>query len=877
MKALSTFIVLSAFVTTASAQVDTSGLVSEAPGSASPCYIVSYNGYYLTSKGSEVITSAIAPDYPEWVIEPTDGGYTISNGSRRLTWAEGGAGIVLSSTPQKWDVTTNNTEAADHYTISADIAVDFYGTIMEDYDGITITNDGTIYPWPATWEMSIAEDGMTRDFLFFTQLPEQIDNRSERGGEGEEEDDVIEVPENTIEGDFLANWELGLQDAKVLAYVPMNPEKMRLYDWMPQRSGVRKRESTIFTEDVVAQFRGNTIKNVYFVMPPNAKKFEVFVRDANNSDIYGGFLYHKEFDYSDAVNYMLAQPTGKYNDSYGTSLNTDLLAGTDYDYYVRDVITAFPVDVKIGDEISNLEIGYFITYPGEYKDNYKNGKDYKGGLYDGIWYCENALLPTTRSEYALIQGSDDADFNRPMDDYTDYQSILKEEYRWCEYAGLFCFAETEGEGGFPHNDLRFNEVKTIRCNTGEVKVPFQATFTNYGVDPIITANIDVKIGDNVRTLKYKDGIGFLEQGIIDEDVVAPSDPVRTDMSLTVSKINGKEVNLTTSINGSIIAVNKAEQVQRMPVIEENTGTWCGWCPRGIVGMEKMRQEYGEDIALIAIHTGVDQKTNGMMDEVLGTFGATGAPSCVINRLRTGDPYSGTNGRRYGILEDVEAMRSLITEATVSIDAAVISADGDHVGLRTSTTFAVDSETCPYLLTYVLTEDGLKYATQANYYKTQTDAETTAYYKTNMPELYELTQKPNPWAPTYNDVMEYCSDAMGTKGTLSAPIVRGEAQQTEYVIEVPKYTNGKSLVTNLRNCRAIVLLLDRESLEVVNAAQVRLADAPVATDGDDIFAGIGTVLSDAPAAATQRYDLSGRALVGKDVSGVMIQNGRKVIR
>lgn len=877
-KALLSIFALSATLT-ATAQVDTSGLTSEVPGNKDAVYIVSYNGYFLTSKGSEIITTPIAPNEPEWVITATDNGYTIKNGSRYLTWAEGGAGVVLGDT-QTWTVTTDNTEADGHYTIAADIAVDFYGTIMEDYDALTVMNDSRLIPWPASWSMSIEEDDMTRDFLFFATLPAQIDNRDLNPGGGDDKDDeIVDVPENTIEGDFLANWELGLQDAKVLTYVPMKSDKVNIYDWMPQRRGNTKRESTIFTEDVVRQFQGNRIKNIYFIMPPNARKFTVFVRNAEDKDIYGGFLFRQEFDYTDAVNFMLADKTkGTYQDAYGTSLNTALLEGTDLEYYTRDVLRAFPCDIEITDDLRNIEIGYFITYPGDYKENYKNGKDAKGGLYDGIWYCTNAMLPTTRSQYALIQGSDDPDLNRPMDDYTDYQSILKDEYKWCKYAGLFCFAETEGEGGFPHTDLRFDEVKVTRCYTSDKKVPFNATFTNYGVDPIITANIDVTVAGVTRTLRYSDGIGFLEQATIDEDIVPPTTPMRTDMKINISKINGREVNIPSAIDGSIIAVDEDEDLSRMAVIEENTGTWCGWCPRGLVGMEKLREKYGENVALIGIHTGQDARTNGMMDEVLATFGATGAPTCLVNRLYLTDPYYGTSQTKFGIDRDAQKATDLITEATVDIKGVAISPDCSRLGVVSSATFSLDCVDSPYRLTYVITEDGQSYQ-QMSYYITQTSAAEKENYRQTDPDIYALTQKTQPWKPVINDIMEYCAEPMGIPGSLSGAIVKGEPIEHKYIIDLPKTTKGADYISNLDNCRLIALLIDTESLEIVNAAQVKLNNLPTA-DVDDFITGLDTVLaadSTSAAPSTTYYDLQGRRTFTNVPSGITICNGKKVLK
>ena len=41
--------------------------------------------------------------------------------------------------------------------------------------------------------------------------------------------------------------------------------------------------------------------------------------------------------------------------------------------------------------------------------------------------------------------------------------------------------------------------------------------------------------------------------------------------------------------------------QHRPLIEEYTGTWCGWCPRGFTGMEMLRETFGEDFIGVAIH------------------------------------------------------------------------------------------------------------------------------------------------------------------------------------------------------------------------------------------------------------------------------------
>ena len=43
---------------------------------------------------------------------------------------------------------------------------------------------------------------------------------------------------------------------------------------------------------------------------------------------------------------------------------------------------------------------------------------------------------------------------------------------------------------------------------------------------------------------------------------------------------------------------------RVTVVEEGTGTWCGWCVRGIVALEYMRENYPDKFIGIGVHYGL---------------------------------------------------------------------------------------------------------------------------------------------------------------------------------------------------------------------------------------------------------------------------------
>ena len=75
------------------------------------------------------------------------------------------------------------------------------------------------------------------------------------------------------------------------------------------------------------------------------------------------------------------------------------------------------------------------------------------------------------------------------------------------------------------------------------------------------------------------------------------------------------------------------------VAEELTGTWCGWCIRGIVTFENMKEKYPESFIGIAVH-GDDMLENEEYTSYIKTISANqGYPHSITNRNRvmTGDP------------------------------------------------------------------------------------------------------------------------------------------------------------------------------------------------------------------------------------------------
>ena len=170
----------------------------------------------------------------------------------------------------------------------------------------------------------------------------------------------------------------------------------------------------------------------------------------------------------------------------------------------------------------------------------------------------------------------------------------------------------------------------------------------------------------------------------------------TEKTITITKVNGK-VNESENKSATFKLTTVGKQVNRGVVVEENTGTGCGWCPRGWAGMKKMRDKFGENFVGIAIHQYND--TDPMYCQNYAKINFGGAPTCKIDRNETIDPF-------YGSEEDicVDFKEALARIATVGVSVTgKLNADNTAV-TATATIEPLVSGT--YEIAYALIGDGL---------------------------------------------------------------------------------------------------------------------------------------------------------------------------
>lgn len=173
----------------------------------------------------------------------------------------------------------------------------------------------------------------------------------------------------------------------------------------------------------------------------------------------------------------------------------------------------------------------------------------------------------------------------------------------------------------------------------DLPLSVSATISNLGTTPI--TSFDATWTDGTST--YPESITGLNIGTFESYTYTASTdyvtlPGSHTLSLTISNINGGSAELNSDNNdGSFTVTGLVPNPDQHYVAEEATGTWCGWCVRGIVFMDYMRESYPEQFIGIAVHNGDPMKLTAY-DSWVGAFpGFQGYPSVIVNRNYIKDP------------------------------------------------------------------------------------------------------------------------------------------------------------------------------------------------------------------------------------------------
>ena len=358
-------------------------------------------------------------------------------------------------------------------------------------------------------------------------------------------------------------------------------------------------------------------------------------------------------------------------------------------------------------------------------------------------------------------------------------------------------------GNFPSNSVTPNDFGQNFVLKGEsVNVPI--TITNKGQNPVSSISYTIATeGGSVtpETTLLLGSLAFNSSKVVDINFPADEETRKYKKTFTITKVDDQE-NTATSNSAEGFVITMKEKHSVTPVIEEFTGTWCGWCPRGMVGMEKVHETYGDQVVQIAAHSG-DVMEIDAYSSVINKF-AGGFPSSITDRQFDEDPsFSGLKSALNNAFNRVAAA-SVELIATWETDAQ------KAVVFNTKTKFSYNDDNSQFALAFVLTEDGLKGTgddwKQANYYSGQSVSGDMDWW---------CKQGSSVSGVEFNHVaVAGWSVLNGISGSIDPVIDADVVQEYRHVGRI----SGNSLIKDKKKLKAIALLIDRTNGTIVNAAQ-----------------------------------------------------------
>lgn len=280
-----------------------------------------------------------------------------------------------------------------------------------------------------------------------------------------------------------------------------------------------------------------------------------------------------------------------------------------------------------------------------------------------------------------------------------------------------------------------------------------------------------------------------------------------------------------------------------PIIEEYTGTWCGYCVRGYAGMELLRETFGDQFIGVAYHTGDPMQ---VLSSANFPNSIEGVPSAFLDRTDEVDPLWGFDGESGQIVSDMQQYAALETFADVFVTASWTSEDKTDIAVNVTSYFTIDDNGGNYALEVMLIADDL--------YGSGSDWDQENYYSNwwsfrNDPYLGPWVRKPETVSGLhFNDVLIGASGVIA--GSLPNNIVAYTEYDYNYNIRLSQLPDP-SLVQNKDNLHLIVVVVNKNTRKAINANRCFISDyvpfiyGDVNNDGNvdiaDVTAMIGYVL------------------------------------
>ncbi len=365
----------------------------------------------------------------------------------------------------------------------------------------------------------------------------------------------------------------------------------------------------------------------------------------------------------------------------------------------------------------------------------------------------------------------------------------------------------------PNGDVAAIEEGISGVIAPNTPVTIEALFRNMGVTPISTADFNYTVNGGAKVTAAVTN-ATMNSGEF-KTITSPTPWTPTtagvySIEMWLSNINGSTDPNTANDKITAKIIVTANPPERKVVIEERTGTWCQWCPRGAVAMEYMGMNNHDKTVLIAVHNGDPMAVANYDPNLSGGF-----PTFTADRIMTAQSI-GTGSNMEGAMN---LRRGLIPVASLKI-TNIDFTGGSSVKVDVESEFITDETGADYRYQLIFIEDGVT-GTGSGY------NQINAYAGGGSGQLIDAKGFNYATAPSsipasqmvYHHVARSLEPSWaGAAGSVPSTVVLN--QKVNYTFN----TTLPSSVINPNHVRVAVLLLDnKRGGEVVNANEKKLTN------------------------------------------------------
>jgi len=355
----------------------------------------------------------------------------------------------------------------------------------------------------------------------------------------------------------------------------------------------------------------------------------------------------------------------------------------------------------------------------------------------------------------------------------------------------------------PANEVKLNSITVNRYSAVSTNNTLALNVTNFGSNNITSLEVEWTDGvtPHVQTITGLNITPGASANVNHPTAVNFASAVEKNISVNILQVNAT-TDSTVDNSGSVLFNTVSSIETKNVLVEEGTGTWCGWCPRGAVAMAYMTSTYPERFIGIAVHNG-DPMTVSAYDAAANF---SGYPGCNVDRTLLDQPVAQANFQQY-----YNSRKDLIVPAGMDMTNTYNTATRE-VSVTVNADFVTPFSSADFRLAVVVVEDSVTGTAsgynQTNYYAGGANGAMGGYE--SLPGTVPAAQM----------VYDHVGRALlggynGQAGSVPTTLTDGSVASYTFTYTLPAGYDEKHI-------KLVGLLIDQTNGNVVNAKEMHLS-------------------------------------------------------